>query len=101
MTVDNVADSDNNKKVDPLYHQCKTAHRTSFVDRLVGVSNDGMFGTRVTSPSPHIGHLTDHNGLCNTFHCSRIKKGHSTVNQSMSLSFDPSCVSPVQLSIKF
>jgi hypothetical protein len=68
----------------------------SFVDRLVSVTNDGTFGTVVSSPSPQIGHLTDHDGLAKTFCGSRIQKGTVTVNQSVSLSFDPtnmSCIS--------
>jgi hypothetical protein len=34
---------------DPIYLQCKTARRTSFVDRLVSVPVDGTFGLRVSS----------------------------------------------------
>jgi hypothetical protein len=48
MIVDNLVDTDNNRTFDPLYHQCKTARRMSFVDRLVSVTNDGTFGTSVT-----------------------------------------------------
>jgi hypothetical protein len=74
MIIDNVMDIDNNRSVDPLHHQCKTARRMSFVDRLVSVTNDGTFGTSVTSPLPQIEHLTDHEGLDNTFHGSCIRK---------------------------
>jgi hypothetical protein len=34
---------------DPIYHQCKTACRTAFTDRLVSISGDGTFGSSVTS----------------------------------------------------
>jgi hypothetical protein len=34
---------------DPLYHQCKTARRSSFTERLVSVSGDSTFGSSVTS----------------------------------------------------
>jgi hypothetical protein len=60
------------------------------------VSVDGTFGSSVTSMSSPIGSLTDHEGLNKTFHGSRIRKGNETVNQSISLSFDPNnltCVS--------
>jgi hypothetical protein len=96
MIIDNVILDQRSSTVDPLYHQCKTARRMSFVDRLVSVTNDGTFGSIVTSPSPQIGHLTDHDGIENTFHGSRIQKGNVTVNQSVSLSFDPTnmaCIS--------
>jgi hypothetical protein len=96
MLIDNVISDQHSSTIDPLYHQCKNARRTSFVDRLVSVTNDGTFGTIVTSPSPQIGHMTDHDGLENTFCGSRIQKGNVMVNQSVSLSFDPtnmSCIS--------
>jgi hypothetical protein len=95
MIIDNVVSGDN-KILDPLYLQCKTARRMSHVDRLISVTKDGTFGTSVTSSSHQIGHLTDHDGLHNTFHGSRIKKGTETVNQSISISFDPNnltCIS--------
>jgi hypothetical protein len=92
MAIDNVTSSDNNIS-DPLYLQCKTARRMSHVDRLISVTNDG---TTVTSASHQVGHLTDHANLHCTFHGSRIKKGSETVNQSISISFDPNtlvCIS--------
>jgi hypothetical protein len=95
MAIDNVTSSDNNI-LDPLYLQCKTARRMLHVDHLISVTNDGTFGTTVTSASHHVGHLTDHANLHYTFHGSRIKKGSETVNQSISTSFDPNtlvCIS--------
>jgi hypothetical protein len=95
MAIDNVTSSDINIS-DPLYLQCKTSRRMSQVDRLISVTNDGTFGTTVTSTSHHVGHLTDHANLHCTFHGSRIKKGTETVNQSISISFDPNtlvCIS--------
>ncbi len=68
MAVDNVIPETPSSYTDPLYQQCKNARRMSFVDRLISVTNDGTFGTIVTSPSPHIGHLSDHEGLERTFH---------------------------------
>jgi hypothetical protein len=44
----------------------------------------------VSSQSPPVGSLVDHIGLCETFHGSRIREGATTVNQSISVSFDPS-----------
>jgi hypothetical protein len=96
MLVDNVSSEQQTSTIDPLYYQCKNARRMSFVDSLVSVTNDGTFGSVVSSPSPQIGHLTDHDGLANTFCGSRIQKGSVTVNQSVILSFDPtnmSCIS--------
>ncbi len=75
---------------DPLYHQCKDARRSTFMDRLVSVAADNSFGSSVYSQSPSIGDLTDHDGYGKTFHGSRFKQGQVTVNQSVSLSFDPS-----------
>jgi hypothetical protein len=93
MLIDTVPLDSHTSTIDPLYHQCKIARRMSFIDRLVSVTNDGTFGSIVTSPAPQIGHLTDHVGLANTFCGSRIQKGNVTVNQSVSLSFDPSNMS--------
>jgi hypothetical protein len=93
MIIDNVITDHPSSNVDPLYHQCKTARRMAYVEHLVSVTNDGTFGTIVTSPSSQIGHLTDHDNLENTFHGSRIQKGNITVNQSVSMSFDPANMS--------
>jgi hypothetical protein len=35
------------------------------------------------------GSMTDHDGLTSTFHGSRIREGLATVNQSVSMTFDP------------
>jgi hypothetical protein len=75
---------------DPLYHQCKDARRSTFMDRLVSVAADNSFGSSVYSQSPPVGDLTDHDGYGKTFHGSRFKQGQVTVNQSVSFSFDPS-----------
>jgi hypothetical protein len=48
MTVDSNEITDMTDRTDstndPIYLQCKTARRTSFVDRLVSVPVDGTFG---------------------------------------------------------
>jgi hypothetical protein len=88
MSVDSSVMGDTTE--DPLYRQCRTARRTSFTDKLVSVLGDGTFGSFVSSQSPIIGNLTDHSGLCDTFHGSRIRSGTEIVNQSVSMSFDPS-----------
>jgi hypothetical protein len=75
---------------DPLYHQCRTARRTSHSDKLVSITGDITFGSCVSSQSPPVGSLVDHSGLSDTFHGSRIREGATTVNQSISVSFDPS-----------
>jgi hypothetical protein len=79
----------NQSASDPLYHQCKTSRRTSFVEKLVSVSSDGTFGSCVSSQSTPVGNLTDGVGLQQTFHGSRIREGNMVVNQSISVSFDP------------
>jgi hypothetical protein len=86
MIIDNVIIDQPYSNVDPLYHQCKTARRMAYVERLVSVTNNGTFGTIIISPSSQIGHLTDHDNLENMFHGSRIQKGNVTVNQSVSMS---------------
>jgi hypothetical protein len=88
MTVD-TGMTGNSDIDDPLYHQCKKARRSAFTDRLVSVSSDGTFGSSVTTISPSVGNMTDHDGLTTTFHGSRIREGQATVNQSVSMTFDP------------
>jgi hypothetical protein len=73
MLVDSATNDQLITSIDPLYRQCKNARRMSFVDRLVSVTNDGTFGSVVSSPSPQIGHLTDYEGIANTFCGSRIQ----------------------------
>jgi hypothetical protein len=94
MVVDSGSVSDTTN--DPLYLQCRTARRTSHNDTLVSIAGDSSFGSCVSSQSPVIGNLPDHTGLNATFHGSRIREGSDTVNQSISVSFDPGkllCVS--------
>jgi hypothetical protein len=106
MTVDNDNDNggqeDTDATTNPLCHQCKTARRTSFVDHLVSVSNDSTFGTYDTSPSPHVGHLTDHVGLSKTFSGSRIKMSMQPSTSQLVCHSIPTTwsVSPVPLSTK-
>jgi hypothetical protein len=88
MTVD-LGVTGNTDTDDPLYHQCKKARRSAFTDRLVSVSADGTFRSSVTTTSPSVGNMTDHDGLTSTFHGSRIREGQATVNQSVSMTFDP------------
>ncbi len=71
---------------------------STFTDKLVSLSGVS-FGSNLSSPSVPVGSMTDHNGLESTFHGSRILKGNTTVNQSLSLSFDPAklvCVSCIK-----
>ncbi len=96
MAVEDSAPDQGVHTSDPLYHQCKTARRTAFVEKLVSVSGDTTFGSCVSSQAPIVGNLTDDAGLYQTFHGSRIREGIEIVNQSISVSFDPSkqkCVS--------
>jgi hypothetical protein len=88
MTVD-TGTTGNSDIDDPLYHQCKKARRSAFTDRLVSVSSDGTFGSSFMTISPSVGNMTDHDGLTTTFHGSRIREGQVTVNQSVSMTFDP------------
>jgi hypothetical protein len=82
--------------MDSVYYQCRSARILCQKDTLVSVSVDESFGKRVIVQSPSIGSLEDHDGISKTFHGSRVMKGNSTVNKSISSSFDPSklvCVS--------
>jgi hypothetical protein len=88
MAVDTGSTSDTSDN--PLYLQCRTARRTGHNDKLVSITGDSTFGSCVSSQSPHIGNLPDHAGLNETFHGSRVREGSDTVNQSISVSFDPS-----------
>ncbi len=85
-----------NNVMDSVYFQCRSARTLCQKDTLVSVSVDESFGKRVIVQSSSIGSFEDHEGICKTFHGSRIMKGNCTVNESISSSFDPSklvCVS--------
>jgi hypothetical protein len=86
----------NNVIHDPMYYQCRASRNSSHRDNLVSISPDSTFGKKIASQSNPVGSFEDHSDLGKTFHGSRILKGHATVNQSLSSSFDPSnliCVS--------
>jgi hypothetical protein len=74
---------------DAMFYQCHTNRLSGFHDILVSISADNTFGKKVVSPTVPIGTLEDHDGLKDTFHGSRMLRGTETVNQSISLSFDP------------
>jgi hypothetical protein len=82
--------SDTLSSPDVLYFQCRAARTANHRDTLVSISQDESFGKKVTVQSPTIGTLEDHENLDVTFHGSRITKGNITINQSLSMSFDPS-----------
>jgi hypothetical protein len=82
--------------MDPVYYQCRSARILCQKDTLVSVSVDESFGKSVIVQSPSIGSIEDHEGICNTFHGSRVMRGNNTVNESISASFDPAklvCIS--------
>jgi hypothetical protein len=82
--------------MDPLYYQCRSARLAGFRDNLISISVDDTLGKKILAPSPVIGTFETHIGIEKTFHGSRVLKGSSVVNQSISCSFDPSnlvCVS--------
>ncbi len=82
--------------LDPVYYQCRATRTSGFRDILVSVSPDESFGKKIISQSPAIGSFESHAGIEDTFNGSRILKGNTPVNQSMSCSFDPSklvCIS--------
>jgi hypothetical protein len=72
-----------------MFHQCRTNRLSGFRENLVSISADDTFGKKLVSPTVPIGSLEDHEGLKGTFHGSRMLRGNETVNQSISLSFDP------------
>jgi hypothetical protein len=75
---------------DAVYFQCRSARMAGYKDTLVSVSQDESFGKKLTVQSPTVGTFEDHENLANTFHGSRVTKGNTTINQSASMSFDPS-----------
>jgi hypothetical protein len=82
--------------LDPVYYQCRAARTSAHRDTLVSINMDGTFGKRVISQAASFGTFEDHPGIQNTFHGTRILKGNTTVNQSISMSFDPAklvCIS--------
>jgi hypothetical protein len=81
--------SSNFTVLDAMFHQCRASRLSGFRYTLVSISSDNTFGEKIVSPTVPIGTFEDHNGLKNTFHGSRLLRGNVTVNQSISLSFDP------------
>jgi hypothetical protein len=82
--------------LDPVYYQCRAARTSSHRDTLVSLNIDGTSGKRVISQAASFGTFEDHPGIQDTFHGTRILKGNTTVNQSISMYFDPSkmvCIS--------
>jgi hypothetical protein len=82
--------SDSASSPDAIYFQCRSARTAGYKDTLVSVSQDESFGKKLTVQSPIIGTFEDHENLAGTFHGSRITMGNTTINQSVSMSFDPS-----------
>ncbi len=76
--------------INPLYQQCKIARLSGHNDRLVSVSTDSHVGASIVRQSVPVGSLTDHPGIENSFFGSRIQSGNVTMNQTVSMSFDPS-----------
>ncbi len=75
-------------QVDFLYKQCSTARNASAQTVAIEVSDSPEFGLVTDKKLPKIGSLArDSEG---TFHGSRISHQGVTVNQSVSISFDPS-----------
>jgi hypothetical protein len=84
------------QEFDAMYHQCKSARLASRTDVFVSVSQDSSFGKVVSVQSPQLGSFEDHCNFNDTFHGSRVLRGSSVVNESISCSFDPAnlvCIS--------
>jgi hypothetical protein len=82
--------------MDPMYYQCRSARLSCQKDTLVSVSVDESFGKRVIVNSPNVGSLEDHGQIEKTFQGSRVMRVNTTVNESLSASFDPAnlvCIS--------
>ncbi len=82
--------------MDPMYYQCRSARLSCQKDTLISITVDESFGKRVIVNSSNIGSLEDHGQIEKTFHGSRVMHGNTTVNESLSSSFDPSklvCIS--------
>jgi hypothetical protein len=96
MDIEHTCTASVTNVMDPVYYQCRSARTLCQKDTLVSVTVDESFGKRVVVQTPGVGSLEDHDGICNTFHGSRVTKGNCIVNESISSSFDPSklvCVS--------
>ncbi len=75
-------------QVDLLYRQCTTAREAASNVAHIEVSDGPEFGLVKNSKLPKIGSLASDSA--GTFHGSRITHMGNTVNQSISVSFDPS-----------
>jgi hypothetical protein len=96
MDIEHTSTTPVTNVMDPVYYQCRSARTLCQKDTLVSVSVDESFGKSVIVQFPGVGSLEDHDGISRTFHGSRVTKGNSIVNESISSSFDPSklvCVS--------
>jgi hypothetical protein len=84
------------QEFDAMYYQCKSARLACRTDVFVSVSQDNSFGKVVSVQSPQFGSFEDHCNFKDTFHGSRVLRGSSVVNESISCSFDPAnlvCIS--------
>ncbi len=84
------------QEFDAMYHQCKSARLACRTDIFVSVSQDNSFGRVVSVQSPQFGSFEDHCNFKDTYHGSRVLRGSSVVNESISCSFDPAnlmCIS--------
>jgi hypothetical protein len=75
--------------MDSVYYQCRSARLATQKDTLISVSNDESYGKKAIVQSPSIGSLENSSNIETTFHGSRVMKGNTTVNESISASFDP------------
>ncbi len=76
--------------MEAVYFQSRSAQVSGYKDVLITVSQDESYGKKLTIQSPNTGSFEDHGKMEDTLHGSRVMKGNETVNQSVSVSFDPS-----------
>jgi hypothetical protein len=96
MAINNITGEKNTSMLDPVYYQCKSARLSTETEKIVIFTFDSSFCVTVVSQCPSVGTFESYEGLEKTFHGSRFLRGGTTVNQSISVSFDPSklaCVS--------
>ena len=90
MELETVSDSRAN--LGTGHHQCSAARRAALRVEAISISADATFGTTVTAEPELVGTLNPPGdvGVLRTYHGARSTRAGQTINQSISVSFDPS-----------
>jgi hypothetical protein len=75
----------------PVFYQCRAARVASFSSSVIEIAPGEQFGTKRTKNYNPVGCMDQlgDDGVEKTFHGARVSKEGTTVNQGISLSFDP------------